>query len=90
MRFLHFHKATKLDKVDKDVHISCFLFVMGKDADRIYHTFMTREETSFAEIFALFDAYFLPKKNIIHACAIFNGCQQQPEEMGEGGGEEDP
>jgi hypothetical protein len=47
---------------------------MGKEADHIFETFGLNDEDQkkFDTVLAKFDSHFIPKRNIIHECALFN------------------
>ena len=79
-RYLHFHRAAKLYKEEKDVQISSLLYSMGPEADDIYKTFTNTDRATFQEILQKFESYFQPKKNVIHMRAKFNSRSQLPDE----------
>ena len=72
-RFVRYYTASKLKKEEMDIQISALIYCMGAEAEKIYSTFaMKAEEENFLNVIARFDAYFVPKVNIIHERANFH------------------
>ena len=82
-RFLRFQEATKLGKEDESVQISTLIYVMGKEAEHVFKSFVFEDAENakkFAPVLKKFDDYFVPKRNIIHERAKFHQCRQNPGE----------
>ncbi|XP_056000230.1 uncharacterized protein K02A2.6-like [Ostrea edulis] len=82
-RFLRFQEATKLGKEAEGVQISTLIYVMGKEAEHVFKSFVFDDEEDakkFAPVLMKFDDYFVPKRNIIHERAKFHQCRQNPGE----------
>lgn len=73
-RFLRFRMATKLNKDDGEVQVSCLLYSMGKESEHIMKSFVFTggDEKKFDPVLKKFDDYFVPKRNIIHERAKFH------------------
>lgn len=74
-QFTTFRIASKLHKDDGNVQVHSLLYAMGPEATKIYKKFKFPDPAEDAEIapqddydivLGLFDAYFIPKKNIFH------------------------
>ena len=84
-RFLRYRTATKLTAEDGDVQVSCLIYAMGREADKIFSSFHfpDPEEGSpdprndFEGVIQKFDAHFIPKTNVIHERGKFYGRNQQ-------------
>ena len=72
-RFERYRIATKLNKEDNEIQISTLMYSMGKQAEHIYNSFTGVKEgkDDYETILEQFDAYFVPKRNIIHERARF-------------------
>ena len=72
-RFEPYRTATKLNKEDDEIQISTLIYSMGTQAEHIYKSFTGTKECKedYETILEQFDAYFIPKKNIIHERAQF-------------------
>ena len=72
-RFLRYRTATKLDREDGEVQVSTLIYTLGGEAENIFgsFTFFEEEEDDFDVVLAKFDAYFIPKRNVIHERACF-------------------
>ena len=73
-RFERFRIATKLQKEDEIVQVSSLIYAMGQQAEQIYKsfTFTGDEGDKFDPVIAKFNAYFIPKRNIIYERAMFH------------------
>ena len=84
-RFSRFRLATELDKKDQAVQVSQLIYVMGAQADKIYAQFsfpavteaIPNPQNDYNTVMALFDAHFIPKRNVIHERAKLYGRKQQ-------------
>ena len=78
-RFARYRTATKLNGEDEDVQICALIYAMGNEAEHIFKTFEFPDEQAktYANTIAKFDAYFVPKQNIIHERARFHLRSQQ-------------
>ncbi|XP_038162072.1 uncharacterized protein LOC119797180 [Cyprinodon tularosa] len=82
-RFSRYRTATKLDKEDGPVQVSTLVYALGKEAENILSSFTYGEgenEDQFDVVMAKFDAYFIPRRNVIHERACFN---QRVQHVGE-------
>ncbi|CAB4027684.1 Retrovirus-related Pol poly from transposon, partial [Paramuricea clavata] len=72
-RFQRYRIATKLNKEDDEIQVSTLIYSMGKQAEHVYKTFRLEkgEEEEYETVLAQFDAYFVPKRNVIHERARF-------------------
>ena len=75
-----FRKATKLDKEDGEVQVSSLVYAMGREASKIFKSFTFAEPTKEDPVdpredhdtaMTKFEAYFIPKKNVIYEKAKF-------------------
>ena len=85
-RFERYRLATKLNKDEGEVQVSCLIYAMGNEAENIYKSFTFREEehrNNFAVVVGKFDEYFFPRRNIIHERACFHQRVQRPGERAE-------
>ena len=84
-RFVRYRTATKLGMDDEDVQISTLIYAMGPEAETAYRTFRfpENEPETFDNVLSKFDAYFAPRKNIIHERAMFNSRNQRAGESAE-------
>ena len=85
-RFTRFRIASKLNKDDEEVQVCSLIYAMGREAEGIFKTFVFNEgdEKKYDKVIEKFDAYFVPKKNVIHERAKFHlRCQQQGESIEE-------
>ena len=84
-RFSRFRLATELDKKDQAVQVSQLIYVMGAQADKIYAQFtfpaateaLANPQNDYNTVMGLFDAHFIPKRNVIHERAKLYGRKQQ-------------
>ncbi|KAL3047018.1 hypothetical protein OYC64_021277 [Pagothenia borchgrevinki] len=86
-RFERYKLATKLDKDDGRVHVSCLIYAMGNEAENIFKSFTFAKEDDgddFAVVVGKFNEYFFPRRNVIHERACFHQRVQRPEEKAEG------
>ena len=85
-RFERYRLATKLNKDDGEVQVSCLIYAMGNEAENIYKSFTFTEDENrndFTTVVAKFDEYFFPRRNIIHERACFHQRVQRPGERAE-------
>ena len=84
-RFARFRLATELDKKEQAVQVSTLIYVMGAQADKIYSQFvfpaateaLPTPQNDYNTVLKLFDAHFIPKRNVIHERAKLYGRKQQ-------------
>lgn len=85
-RFERYRLATKLNKDDGEVQVSCLIYAMGNEAENIYKSFTFTDDghrNDFAVVVGKFDEYFFPRRNIIHERACFHLRVQRPGERAE-------
>ena len=85
-RFARYRTATKLDKEDGPVQVSTLVYALGKEAESILGSFTYNEgedESDYDTVLAKFEAYFIPRRNVIHERACFNQRMQRPGERAE-------
>jgi hypothetical protein len=72
-RFLRYATASKLRTENGEIQVNNLIYLMGQDAETIYQSFALQgnDATNFQTVIDKFDAYFVPKKNIIHERAMF-------------------
>lgn len=64
-RFQRFRTATKLDKEDGDVQVSCLIYAMESKAENIYKSFIfaeDRHKNDFDIVLEMFDRYFFSEE----------------------------
>lgn len=86
-RFERYRLATKLNKDNGEVQVSCLIYAMGPKAENIYKSFTfagNDERNDFAAVVGKFDEYFFPRRNIIHERVCFHQRVQRPGEKAEG------
>lgn len=86
-RFERYRLATKLNKDDGEVQVSCLIYAMGPEAENIYKSFTfagNDERNDFAAVVGKFDEYFFPRRTIIHEWVCFHQRVQRPGEKAEG------
>ncbi|KAL3056877.1 hypothetical protein OYC64_007371 [Pagothenia borchgrevinki] len=74
-RFERYRLATKLDKDDGRVQVSCLIYAMGNEAENIFKSFTFAEEDDgddFAVVVGKFNEYLFPRRNVIHERACFH------------------
>lgn len=74
-RFERYRLATKLNKDEGEVQVSCLIYAMGSEAENIYKSVTFTEDENcndFAIVMRKFDDYFFPQRNIIHERACFH------------------
>ena len=91
--FLRFRSATKLDRETPTVQVSSLVYAMGREAQKIYSSFQLAttvpaaptgaDADNFGLVMKRFDAYFIPKRNVIHERAKFHLRVQQAGENAE-------
>ena len=65
--------ATKLDKEDGPVQVSTLVYALGKEAENIQSSFTNgagEGKSQYNVVTAKFDAYFFPRRNVIHEHAF--------------------
>lgn len=80
-RFERYRIATKLNKDEGTVQVSCFIYAMGTEAENISRSFTFIDATQRDDIKIVlekFDDYFLPWSNVIHERAFFHQRVQWP------------
>lgn len=85
-RFARYRTATKLDKEDGPVQVSTLVYALGKEAENILGSFTYgdgEDESDYDTVLAKFEAYFIPRRNVIHERACFNQRMQRPGERAE-------
>uniref|UniRef100_A0A3B1ITQ0 Gypsy retrotransposon integrase-like protein 1 n=1 Tax=Astyanax mexicanus TaxID=7994 RepID=A0A3B1ITQ0_ASTMX len=85
-RFVRYRTATKLDKEDGAVQVSCLIYAMGSESENVYRSFTFEEEghsNDFDRVLGKFDEYFVPRRNVIHERACFHQRVQRPGEKAE-------
>ena len=73
-RFSRYRSATKLGAEDGEVQVSTLIYAMGNEAENIFKTFTftgDEKDDDFKTVLAKYDAYFIPKRNLIHERACF-------------------
>ena len=80
--FQRFHTATELSKKSEEVQVSCLIYSMGPEAEKIFSTFGLSEEDgkNYATVLGKYNDYFTPKRNIIHERATFHRRDQKDTE----------
>lgn len=78
-RFQRFHTASGLSTNPEEHQIDALLYIMGDQAEDIFSTFQLTEAEAkkFDTIMGHFDAYFIPRRNVIFERARFNSRVQQ-------------
>lgn len=85
-RFVRYRTATKLNKEDGDVQVSCLIYAMGSESENIYRSFTFAEDrhrNDFDKVIEKFDEYFVPRRNVIHERACFHQRVQRTGEKAE-------
>lgn len=80
--FSRYRIATKLNKEPADVQVSALIYSMGPEAEQVYNSFVSPdddegEEEDFDQVLKLFDAHFVPKRNVIFERARFHSRTQE-------------
>ena len=83
-RFLRFRLATKLFNEDGGVQVSALIYAMGREADKIFSTFVfsqpaegeADDRDNFDVVLTMFNNHFIPKRNVIHERSKFYGRNQ--------------
>ncbi|KAL7844207.1 hypothetical protein SRHO_G00227460 [Serrasalmus rhombeus] len=84
--FQRYRIATKLNKEDGEVQVSCLIYPMGNDAENIFESFTFSEgedRNDISVVKAKFDDYFFPRRNVIHERVCFHQRVQRPSERAE-------
>lgn len=74
-RFMRYRTATKLDKEEQVIQVSTLIYALGGEAENIYGSFTfdnVDDCDTFDIVLGKFDAYFIPKRNVIHERARFH------------------
>lgn len=81
-RFQRYRLATKLNKENGEVQVSCLIYAMGPEAENIFKSFALSEDDQkkFDVVLNKYDGYFYPKRNLIHERACFYQRGQRPGE----------
>lgn len=85
-RFERYRVATKLNKDEGAVQVSCLICAMGAEAENIFKSFTfteDRDKDDIKIVLAKFDEYFFPRRNVIHERACFHQRVQRPGEKAE-------
>lgn len=85
-RFSRYRLATKLSAEDGEVQVSTLIYAMGSKAENVLKSFTfgaDEDQDDYNTVLAKYDAYFVPKKNIIHERACFYQRVQKQGEMAE-------
>ncbi|NRA93585.1 MAG: reverse transcriptase family protein [Psychroserpens sp.] len=87
IRFQRYRTATKLDREDGSVQVSTLIYTLGKEADRVFQSFIFNNaneehdpQNDYDTVLAKFEDYFIPKRNVIHERAKFHQTQQKQSE----------
>ena len=71
---MRYRTATKLDQEDGGVQVSTLIYALGGEAENIFGSFhfdVEDDGEDFEVVMDKFDAYFIPKRNVIHERACF-------------------
>ena len=70
----HFRTASELTDKSGEVQVSSLIYSMGPEADKIFTQFglANAEANDFHTVIGRFNAYFEPKRNVIHERAKFH------------------
>lgn len=85
-RFMRYRTATKLDKEDGAVQVSCLIYSMGNESENIFRSFVfttAAQQDDFDAVLGKYDEYFVPRRNVIHERACFHQRVQRPGEKAE-------
>ena len=79
---MRYHTAKELSTKDEAVQVANLLYVMGAESDRILDQLAlpAADKNKLKPVLDAFDAYFTPKRNVIHERAQFLKCIQKEEE----------
>ena len=80
--FERFHTATELSKKSEEVQVSCLIYSMGPEAEKIFSTFglSVEDGKKYGTVLGKFNEYFTPKRNVIHERATFHRRDQKESE----------
>ena len=73
-RFERYRIATKLDKDEGVVQVNALIYAMGPEADHIFKTFTfasADDANKFDKVIELYEAHFIPRRNITYERAQF-------------------
>lgn len=78
-RFLRYHTASGLSDRPEASQVDTLVYLMGTQAEEVFNTFKLSddEQKKFDLVLSKFDAYFIPRRNIIFERARFNTRIQQ-------------
>lgn len=78
-RFLRFRTASGLDAKPEAGQVDALVYLMGPQAEEIFNTFKLEpaEQKKFEVALNQYEAYFIPRRNIIYERAKFNTRTQQ-------------
>ena len=81
-RFVRYRLATKLNKEDGEVQVSCLIYAMGLEAENIFKTFAldADDQKKFDTVLGKYDGYFCPRRNVLHERICFHQRVQRPGE----------
>ena len=76
---MRYHTAVELGKKDEAVQVASLVYAMGAEGDRLLDQFTmpADDKEKFKPVLDKFDAYFTPKRNVIHERAQFHKCFQK-------------
>ena len=76
---MRYHTAKELANKDEAVQVANLLYVMGAESDRILDqlALSAADKNKIKPVLDAFDAYFTPKRNVIHERAQFHKCIQK-------------
>ena len=76
---MRYYAAVELGKKDDSVQVASLIYAMGAEGDRLLDQFSMPEadKDKFQPVLDKFDAYFTPKRNVIHERAQFHKCYQK-------------
>ncbi|XP_060064740.1 uncharacterized protein K02A2.6-like [Ylistrum balloti] len=82
-RFKHYRTATKLNKEEDPVQKSALIYNMGRQGENVFKILVIDNEgdgDKYDKVVEKLDAYFVPKRNVIHERAKFHMRSQGPTE----------
>ncbi|XP_024117381.1 uncharacterized protein K02A2.6, partial [Oryzias melastigma] len=85
-RFERYRIATKLNKDEGPVQVSCLIYAMGAEAENIFKSFTFNDmadRDKIEVVLAKCDDYFFPRRNVIHERACFHQRVQRTGEKAE-------
>lgn len=78
-RFIRYRTASGLHEKPEGNQVDALVYLMGTQAEEVFNTFKLSdaEKKKFNVVLSKFDAYFIPRRNIIFERALFNTRIQQ-------------